>query len=253
MELSLSTDSLVRTMSRADVRHFVATCVERSSTAGLRLFVNHDMAQWVGHIRTADRADGVNPTFNPENTDQLTPATSFWLAVRDGSDRVVACIAGRVFTTDDFSHLIRSLKLWYDPVPAHLRQELRLVLPPQVPILAGRVAHIGGLWVHPVHRKTGLSALLQGLAHGLLVDLYEADWVTAIEFAKITDKAALVAAYGPRQMVPCIEEYFPPTGRFERIFLTYRQRQRTSEVLSVATALLRDQSGRRHPGGSEAA
>ncbi|MGH3974763.1 MAG: type II toxin-antitoxin system VapC family toxin [Pseudonocardiaceae bacterium] len=66
----------------AAVADFASRCANEMSRAGLELTVEHDMAAWARHMRSAVAADGVNPAFDPEHN-VLSPDSCRWLRVSD--------------------------------------------------------------------------------------------------------------------------------------------------------------------------
>ncbi|MCC5579492.1 hypothetical protein IMZ11_28060 [Microtetraspora sp. AC03309] len=237
MELSLNPSTVEAAFRLAEVRELAATCVELSGIRGLRLFLSDDLARWASHMRSAAGTDGVNPTFDP-GCGKVAPGESLCLWVRDETGGTVACIAGRVFETTDFTMLVRSLKLWFDPVPAGMPDGLRLVLPATFPTLAGRVGHVGGLWIHPEFRGKGLSTILARLARGAVLDRFAADWDTWVSFRKIADKAVLTSAYGTADAALCVDGFFPPTNRHEQVFLSFATRAQVLHAVRDGVAAL---------------
>src|SRR6185437_6265402 len=156
----------------------------------------------------------VNPTFNPA-VNRLNPHNSFWLDVREGS-HTVATMAARLFLTDDYVGLKRSMRLWRDE-PAPALGELALTVPAGMPLIAGRVGHEGGLWVHPEQRKRGLSVILPHLIRAI-GECSIAKW-----------------AYGMPHQEPLFDGHFPITGATERLFIAYMSRQELVAGLDTAT------------------
>ncbi len=216
----------------AAVADFASRCANEMSRAGLELTVEHDMAAWARHMRSAVAADGVNPAFDPEHN-VLSPDSCRWLRVSDEAGAVVGCCAVRVFRTADFTELIASMRLWFDPVPAWLRNyRLSLIVPPGTPTLSGRVGHLGGLWLRPDYRGRGLVAPLARLARALAVDWFDATFDTGVMFRRIAQRPSLQAAYGWVHRVPCTEGFFPPAGRDEYTFLGYSERSQLFDLLA---------------------
>lgn len=244
MEFSLKSCTVGAVFDLAEVRELATACVELADSRGLRLSLSNDLAGWASHMRGAVGADGVNPTFDPAYS-RVLPAESLCVWVRDETGEAVACIAGRVFETADFTALVRSMELWFDPVPSGLGDGLRLALPPAFPVLAGRVGHVGGLWIHPKYRGKGLSAMLARLARGAVLDRFACDWDTWVSFRKIADKAVLTSAYGTAGTALCVDGFFPPTNRHEQVFLSFATRAQVMHavrdgVVVLAKAMLPD-------------
>src|SRR4051794_30493502 len=92
----------------------------RLAELGLTITFSTDMIGWVDAITNAPRRGIVNPTFDPAHSD-LTPEDAFWVAATDrATGRLVACIANRVFITDDYRDLLRTQRLWYASGPRRL-------------------------------------------------------------------------------------------------------------------------------------
>jgi hypothetical protein len=190
---------------------------ERRYTLG----VSVDMAAWATTMRGAPGMSLVNPTYDPRHS-PLSPKNSFWLDVRTGS-LTIGMIAGRLFVTDDYLEIKRSLRLWYDPPrPEHGR--LALNVPPGLPKICGKVAHEGGLWVHPQHRKRGLSTVLPHLVRALCLREWNIDWMTGATTRRIGDSGIASSIYGMLHVESCFEGWFPVTNRYDRVYIAYMNR-----------------------------
>ena len=211
-----------------DVLDLVDSCIEWLEARGLELSVEPDVTGWAAHMRRAAATKGVNPTFDPAFS-QVDRRNSFWVNVRRDGE-TVACGAGRLFETDDYLELKRSLRLWFDRTPVPFRERLQLVVPSDVPFIAGRVGHEGGLWVHPAHRKRGLSMLIPRLVRSICLGQFAVEWQCGINFHDLTMSGLPVGAYGFPHCVPCVDAFFPPTGRPERMHMVYINR---AELLAI--------------------
>ncbi|MBE3016161.1 hypothetical protein IL992_44500 [Microbispora sp. NEAU-D428] len=239
MEFSLDSATVDTLLHDDEVRELAAVCAEWSGHRGLRLHLSDDLTGWANHLRRAAGAhDGLNPTFDPQC--HLAIGEGMHLLVRDESREVVACTAGRLFRTRDFAALIRSLALWFDPLPDGMRGPLEAALPATVPLLSGRVGHVGGLWVDPRFRGTGLSMMLARLTRGVALDRFDADWDTWISFGKIARDPALRAAYGEADTTLCVDGFFPPKKRHEQVYLSYATREQVLDAVREGAATLRD-------------
>jgi hypothetical protein len=190
---------------------------------GLCLRVRDDLSGWAALLAACDSADGVNPTFDPRHS-PVDSGSGFWLAVVDGGGDTVACCAYRVLREGPFAELVRSGRLWFDPVPPSLRAPVPCVLPADAPDFRGVVGHIGGLWVRPDFRGLGLPGLLAQTTRAVAVRSYPIDWDTGVCRRAIAEKPRLVAAYQFFRMVPCVAGFFPPTGQVEQLHLGYSPR-----------------------------
>jgi hypothetical protein len=187
---------------------------------GYTLVVDVDMARWATTMARAMTEPAVNPTFNPRFS-ILSPHNSFWLDIRAGSHTVATC-AARCFTTDDYFELMPSMRLWRDAPPPG--GPLAMTRPPHMPLISGRVGHEGGLWVHPAHRKRGLSVILLHLIRALSVREWDIDWQTGLARREIGEHGIVQRVYGVPHVEPCFEGYFPVTRSHERLYIAYMSR-----------------------------
>lgn len=185
------------------------------------LTVDVDMAAWARKMGDAPSIALVNPTFDPRWS-PVTPENSFWLDLRVGW-QTVAMMASRFFVTDDYMGLKRSRKLWYDP-PRPGDGELAVTPPPDLPLISGRVGHEGGLWVHPEHRKRGLSVILPHLNRALAFRQWNLDWQTGLALRGVGQSGIVTWAYGVPHVVPCYEGRSPLNDKHDRLFLAYMNR-----------------------------
>jgi hypothetical protein len=201
------------------------------------LTIDADLGRWAGVMQTASTNTFVNPAFDPRHS-RLTPHNSFWLEVRAGSYTVATC-AARLLITHDFLDLMRTMKLWLE-TPRVSDGELHIAPPLGMPILRGKVGHEGGLWVHPEHRKRGLSAILPHLTRALAYRQWDIDWQTGIARRGIGECGILKSAYGVPHVELCFDGYFPLTQSDDRFFVAYMNRDELVAGLdlnAVATLL----------------
>jgi hypothetical protein len=211
-----------------DVLDLVDAALEWLDERKLTLAIEPDVAGWASHMRQAPKTKGVNPTFDPTFS-AVDRRNSFWVNVMD-EGRTVACGAGRLFETEDYLELKRSLRLWFDRAPVPFRERLPLIVPETAPFIAGRVGHEGGLWVHPAHRKRGLSMLIPRLVRAISLGRFAVEWQCGVNFEDLTKSGLPTSAYGFPHCVPCIDGLFPPTGRHERMHMVYMSR---AELLAI--------------------
>jgi|SRR5579885_1173775 len=185
------------------------------------LTIDTDMRNWAKTMGDAPASTLVNPTFDPR-FNALSPQNSFWLDVRAGS-HTIATSAARLFLTDDYLMLKRTARLWYDPPPPDI-SELSITAPPEMPRIDGRVGHEGGLWVHPEHRKRGLSVILPHLNRALCVRQWNVEWQTGLALRGIAKSGIAEWAYGFPHVVSCFDGYFPLSRKHEQVFITYMNR-----------------------------
>jgi GNAT superfamily N-acetyltransferase len=211
-----------------DVIDLIDAALDWLGPRGLELAIEPDIAGWAAHMRAAPATKGVNPTFDPRCS-RVDRRNSFWVNVLARGE-TVACGAGRLFETDDYLELKRSLRLWFDREPVPHRGRLELIVPDATPFIAGRVGHEGGLWVHPAHRKRGLSMLVPRLVRAICLGRFAVEWQCGVNFDDLTRSGLPTGAYGFPHCVPCLDGFFPPTGRHERMHMVYMSR---AELLSV--------------------
>lgn len=186
------------------------------------LTVDADMAGWAETMGKAPSIALVNPTFDPRQN-RLSPDNCFWLDVRSGS-HTIAMIASRLFVTENYLDMKRSLRLWYDsPRPGDA--PLRLTVATDMPTICGSVGHQGGMWIHPEHRKLGLSAILPHLERALAFRQWHLDWQTGLALRGVGSSGIVSRVYGMPHVVPCYEGIWPVTGRPDRLYLAYASRE----------------------------
>ncbi len=189
--------------------------------SGYRLSLNFDLSGWAALLRAAPKIGIVNPTFDPSSSD-LRPNEALWLQVNDDAG-VAACVADRLFVTDDFVGCeLASGRLWY----ARPGDDDRPELLPTAPIgrYAGRIGYAGGLWIHPRRRKDGLSWLLPRLVRALSIINWSVDRHCGLVFEGIHDSGLSAQAYGFPESHMVVEGYFPPVRGTARVFVIHIDR-----------------------------
>ena len=221
------------------VQHFIDFSLAWLDDRNYTLTVDADMAAWARAMSNAPAISVVNPTFDPRYS-PLSPDNSFWLDIRVGS-QTVAMMAARLFVTDDYLELKRSTRLWYDP-PRPGTRRMAITVPPDTPTICGNVGHEGGLWVHPVHRKRGLSVILPHLIRALGHRQWNLDWQTGATMRGIGECGIAKWSYGAPHVVSCYEGHFVVTQRPDRLFLVYMSRDELMAGLDLdrVTGLLAD-------------
>jgi hypothetical protein len=199
-------------------RLLVRKFIERLQKDGFYVTISTEMAGWVKLMKASPRITTVNPTFDPDYS-QLDATNSFWIRITDMADNPVACIANRLFVTDDYVGLMRSCRLWYDKTLTPV-QQLNIVLDDRVPVIAGRIGHHGGLWVHPGHRKRGFSYVLPRLVRSISLTQFLADWHCGIVLGDLADSRLPIYGYGYTGMDLAIDGYFPVMKREDRVYMT---------------------------------
>jgi hypothetical protein len=203
------------------------------------LTIDVDMARWADITAATSPEAFVNPAFDPRRS-RLSPATSFWLDLRMGS-RTIATSTARLILTEDFCALLRTTQLWL-AAPPEGQCRLPITVSPRAPAIGGRVGHEGGLWVHPQHRKRGLSVILPRLNTALSAREWNIDWQTGIARRWIGESGMANWAYGFPHVERCFDGYFPLTGSEERLYLCYLDRSELAAALDldVVAGLLAD-------------
>ncbi|WP_411144574.1 hypothetical protein [Streptomyces sp. x-80] len=190
---------------------------------GLTLTVKTDFSEFRDHLVDADGTTGVNPAFDPHHS-ILSPGASFWISAEDQDGGIASCIAYRTFRTHDVRDLIRTMEIFCEaPCPMHTGT-MDLVIPQETPHISGLVGFPGGLWVRADHRGNGLSAHMMRAVRSEAMRRYLLDWEVAITFQNITESASMRDIYNFQAVVPCVDGFFPPTQRVERIALQFSSR-----------------------------
>jgi hypothetical protein len=205
----------------------VDAMMERLASLHLNLIVERDFAKLLAFLRAMNSLTQ-NPTFDPDTND-LKDA-GFWLRIVDENGDTVASHAQRIFITADFHELLESGRIWYseglvlEPGQAPLQVQRSSLL------ISGIVAHAGGLWVHPVYRKKGLSMFLPFLSRSLCLRNYNTDFYTALVLSSMAGSRIPKADYGYPHVEWCMRGWFPPTRRNEEdVHLCYMTRGETLE------------------------
>ena len=200
-----------------NIQAVISLYLDELDRMGLELTVETDMAGWADVMRSAPKMSVLNPAFDPEES-HLHTGNSFWLRV-SYEEQTVACIANRLYVTDDYIGLKRSLRLWYDRKPVLISEPLNVVIPEHVPHISGRVGHHGGLWVHPDWRGIGLAGTLPRLTRALSMRHFDVDWHCGTVFKPLAERGLPSKAYGYPHVDICIDGYFPVTGQHETIYM----------------------------------
>jgi GNAT superfamily N-acetyltransferase len=151
---------------------------------------------------------GVNPCFDPMKTDHQA---AFWIDIRSGVDRV-ATMAVRYIETPAYYPWVRSGQLW-QRLPC---SPIDIKISDNGP--GGRLAHTGGLWVHPDWRGIGISWLLPRLIRVLALQAWNINYSTGLVFEQLHRTGLAAQNYGAQRIRFLFEGWFPPTGRNERLF-----------------------------------
>jgi hypothetical protein len=200
--------------------------MERLARLRLSVTIERDFHQLVTFLR-ANRAYNLNPTFNPDCSD--LSRDSFWLRVVDDNDEMVASHAQRMFITHDICDLVETGRLWYDDGLALQEGQNPLVITPPSTLIAGSVAHAGGLWVQPAYRKRGLSLFLPFLSRALCLRNYAMDFMTCIVLETMGRSKLPKLGYGYCHVEPFAKGWIPPVARNDSIYICYMSAKETME------------------------
>jgi hypothetical protein len=196
-----------------------------------------EMSEWVSMIENAPRRAHINPSFNPRHSD-VSADNAFWIRLIDiESEQPIACIANRMFVTDDYLELMRSQLLWFRNPPATPID----IVPDSLPRIAGRVGHHGGLWIHPDFRKHGLSGFMTRLARCGSLRRWNVDWHCGLVVGTIAEKGLAttpVTGYGYPHMALVVDGRQPITDHHERLFVPWISRAEILSQLADETARL---------------
>jgi hypothetical protein len=190
----------------------VDAMMERLAALHLNLVVERDFARLMAFLRSMNSL-GLNPTFDPEYNDLSD--SSFWLRITDQDGATVASHAQRIFVTDDFHELLASGRIWFPQGVKFAPGQEPIQVHRTAMLIAGVVAHAGGLWVNPLYRKKGLSLFLPFLSRALCLRNYGTDFHTSLVLASMAGSRIPTADYGYPHVEWCMRGWFPPTRRHE--------------------------------------
>ncbi len=186
------------------IQRFCELMSEKLAQVNLNVFVESDFREFI-RLRRAVAPTAVLPTTWDPDYQDISFHNAFWLRAVDHHGRLVATIAQRIFETQSFLEVIRSMELWCATKRPRGGGRFGIIDCPTASTLAGRVGHSGGLWIDPDFRKKNVSGYLDHLSRGLLLKNYWFDHITAVLFARLADKGIATRQYGWPKI----------TGRFE--------------------------------------
>jgi hypothetical protein len=195
----------VRLEPRERYRWFIDRLVEKIEQLGLAISVEHDFAAFAAATPLMeDYRGGVNPAFDPRAND-MSPERSFWLKVVDGDERLVSCIAGKLFRVTSLYPMIESLAVWYDNDPSVPHADEPVEMLSETPrAIAGTVSMTGRLWTHPRWRNRGLSSYLPLLARSMFLARHAVDFHFGFVALPLVRKNLPMLRYGfPRVELCC--------------------------------------------------
>lgn len=190
---------------RERYRWFIDRLVAKIEQLGLAVSLEHDFAAFAAATPLMeDYRGGVNPAFDPGCND-MSAARSFWLRVADSEDRLVACIAGKLFRVTSLYPMIESLAVWYDSDPTVPHPDEAVEMLSETPrAIAGTVSMTGRLWTHPRWRNRGLSSYLPLLARSMFLARYAVDFHFGFVALPLVRKNLPMLRYGFPRVEPCL-------------------------------------------------
>jgi hypothetical protein len=209
---------------------FCDLMLEKLARTGVKVTIESDFEEFVRLRLDASPETPMNTTYDPARV-ALSLRNAFWFRVRDAEGALVAMIAHRAFDTVDLFHDIASVRLWHDrPAPAapYVFRALDLEAARGI---RGRVAHSGGLWIHPDWRKRNLSGHLDHLGRALMVRNFWFDHMTAFIVDKLAATGIGIRQYGFPGISGWIEFNF---FTFRPVRLAYCYMTRTQSVERMA-------------------
>lgn len=185
---------------------------------GLNLIVERDFDKLVS-VLTQGGVKVLNPTFDP-NCNPIGK-DDFWLNVTDEDGCTAACIAARIYETDDFSDLIASGTLFHPRGLKAFVGDREVEILPTQRLISGVVNYAGGLWVNPAWRKCGLALTLPYLSRSLAVRNLGADFSCGYHLRSLAMSPLPVEVYGYAHQELSYRGYYPPAGGYEEMHLGY--------------------------------
>lgn len=190
---------------------------------GLTVTVEEDFRLWVDEMGRAPAIASISTTFDPRYS-SIDHRNGFWLAFREDTGRLAACICSKLFRNTNAIDLIRSQHLFFDRLPRLDFRPAEVALDLDAPLIMGDLAYIGGLWIHPEYRGKKLSRTVPHIHKALALRHFDPDW----QFGLIRNTPGRVAlaqeGYGVDGSFACIDGYFPPQGREARYRISYSSR-----------------------------
>lgn len=174
---------------------FSELMLEKLLRTGIRVTIESDFEEFVRLRLAASPETPMNTTYDPKRVD-LSLINAFWFRVTNSAGEVVAMIAHRAFDSVDLMQDIASVRLWHDrPAPPE-HCVFRAIDLEAARGVSGRIAHSGGLWIRPDHRKLNLSGYLDHLGRALMVRNFWFDHMTAFIVDKLAATGIGIRQYG---------------------------------------------------------
>ncbi len=191
---------------------------QKIASLGLNLIVERDFEKLVNTL-LANNATVINPTIDPRR--HVIGPENFWLNVTNHNGRSVACIATRLFETDNFTDLVTSGQLFdHRGLDAFLGGETVEIIETSRRI-EGTVNYLASLWVHPIWRRKGLSLILPYLSRSLAMRNYGANYCCAYILRELAMSRLPIDVYGLVHQELSYKGYYPPVSGYEEMYLSY--------------------------------
>ena len=206
--------------------------VERIAALNLTLVIERDFDRLSAYLESSGTF--INPTFDPQRSDLSKDKDSFWFRVVDEDGTTVASHADRIFDNADFAELIATGRLWYsEGVDGDVATKLSAALQTLGTPVRGRIGHSGGMWIHPQHRKKGLSLYLPYLSRALCIRNYETDFQTGVVLKSLAESGVPHYAYGYPHVELCLNGYLPLNLADKHLYACYISREESFEQIQA--------------------
>ncbi|BBK30757.1 hypothetical protein STHU_13910 [Allostella humosa] len=128
----------------------------------------------------------------------LPPDSAFWIEGLDENGRTVLTHAARLFdwSATDLEREGLASRIFYDRPQVDGRPGQDLTLDQPMPVrVSGRVAYVGGLWIHPDCRGRGLGRIMPRVGRAWAYLRWQPDFVFSHVVDRLLD-GGLEAVYG---------------------------------------------------------
>lgn len=189
-------------------------------TRGFSVKFRTDMDAWVDFMSEPAAYPGyINHAFDPEVC-QLQCA--FWLELLGPDSEGIGCIAGKVIDCDDVLEEMASYRLWFGPDPELDGKRMAINRSALSETLGGRIAHYGGLWIHPDYRHRRLTRTLHPIARAFTVQIWRPEWFIGLVTQKIADGGLPRNLYGYAKAVQITtDDEYAVTGKVESLTMPF--------------------------------
>lgn len=161
---------------------FFARAIRAAGDVGLTLdTVALDELAWLNR-KQRDNWLPIVPTLDGV-LNSIDEKRAFGIVARNGSGNVIAAHAARLFDWNhtDLGAELQSLRLFYDDSSSAIaRRETCVSTAETANSVAGRVVYSGAAWVHPDHRRRGLTAIVPRIAKALAFTRWQPDTICSL-------------------------------------------------------------------------